>query len=338
MNKPLSIGILGAANIAKRAILEPAQKLENVRVVGLASRSKERAEKFAQDYQIERVFPSYDALIESDEIDAVYIPLANHLHADWVIKTAQAKKPILVEKPICLTTEEFDRIEQSVEENGIPILEALMVLHHPWQHKLQEIIQTEIYGQVKSVETHLTVPFPEEQNLGNYRFLPEQGGGAFFDLGTYWIQLVQMSLGLQPDTIEAQCELNRPGGVDVRFEALLNFPQGSSAKFYCSFEHSFEAHHWVKLEKAEIKIRNFFRPIFGQSITLDVCPVGTEDIEKIKFPAQNYYENQLQFFSQVIAGEAENLPRIQARERVKIMEKIYNLAEKKSRQEQKTSV
>nr|AAT37519.1 unknown [Prochloron didemni] len=332
MNKPLSIGILGAANIAKRAILEPAQKLKTVQVLGLASRDKIRAEKFAEDYQIETVFPSYDALIESDAIDAVYIPLANHLHAAWVIKTAQAKKPILVEKPICLTLEEFDAIEQSVEEHRVPILEAVMVQHHPWQQKLQEMIQTEIYGKVKSIETRLNVPFPEEQNVGNYRFASEQGGGAFLDLGTYWIQLVQMSLGLQPDTIEAQCELNRPDGVDLIFEARLNFPQGSFTTFYCSFEHSFEAHHWIKFEKAQIKVRNFLRPMFGQSITLEICPVDTEEIEKFKFPAQNYYVNQLNFFSQVIAGKIENIPLIQSRDRVKLMEEIYNLAHQKYRQ------
>ena len=332
MNKPLSIGIIGAANIAKKAIIEPAQKLENIEVFGVAARDKLNAEKFAQDYQIKTVFPDYDTLIESDKIDAVYIPLANHLHTPWVIKSIQAKKPVLVEKPLCLNLEEFDEIEKSVQENDIPLLEAIMVQHHPWQQKLKEILDTKNYGKLKAIKTNLTLDFKEENNSENYRFSPEKGGGAFFDLGTYWIQLVQICLGLQPETISAQCEFNRLNGIDLNFCARLNFPQDILTEFYCSFEHSFEAHHSIELEKVNINIKNFFRPNFGQSMRLEICHLETQQIEKIKFPAQNYYVNQLNFFAEVIAGTVKNIPLIQSRERVKIMAEIYNLAEKKYRQ------
>lgn len=326
MKKPLCIGILGAANVARRAVIEPAKKLEGVEIFGIAARDRAKAEKFAQDYAIQAVFPSYDTLIESDRIDAVYIPLANHLHTPWILRAAQAKKPILVEKPICLSIEEFDAIEVAVESHGVPVLEAVMVQHHPWQKKLRDIVETGIYGSVKSIRTSLTLQFSEAENLGNYRFSPEQGGGAFFDLATYWIQFVQICLGLQPDTIAAQALFNKPDGVDLAFESRLTFPHGAIAEFDCSFERPFEANHCLELEKTQIKIRNFFRPLFGiQAMSLDVHHLDTGETEKIKFPVQNYYVNQLEFFLRILEGSEKNFPLSQTRERVKIMEDIYRV-------------
>ncbi|MEH2069553.1 MAG: Gfo/Idh/MocA family oxidoreductase [Nostoc sp.] len=327
MKKPICIGILGAANIAQRAVIEPAKKLEGVEVFGVAARDSAKAEKFAQNYDIPVIFPSYDALVESDRIDAVYIPLANHLHTPWILKAAQAKKPILVEKPICLSIEEFDAIEAAVATHGVPVLEAVMVQHHPWQKKLRDIVETGIYGNIKSIRTSLNLQFSEAENPNNYRFSSKLGGGAFFDLGTYWIELVQICLGLQPDAIAAEAVFNKPDGVDLAFKASLAFANGAIAEFDCSFERPFEANHWLELEKAQIKIRNFFRPLFGiQAMSLDVHHLDTNEIEKIKFPVQNYYVNQLEFFLRVLEGSEKNFPLSQTRERVKIMAEIYRVA------------
>jgi NDP-hexose-3-ketoreductase len=331
MKKPVCIGILGAANIAKRAVIEPAKKLEGVEVFGIAARDRVKAENFAQDYDIPAVFPSYDALVESDRIDAVYIPLANHLHTPWILKAVEARKPVLVEKPICLSIEEFDAIEAAVGTHGVPVLEAVMVQHHPWQKKLREIVETGIYGNIKSIRTTLTLQFRQEDNPDNYRFFPDRGGGAFFDLGTYWIQFVQICLGLQPDAIAAQAIFNKPDGVDVAFEALLRFSNGAIAEFDCSFDRPFEANHWLELEKAHIEIRNFFRPLFGiQAMSIDIHHLENGETEKIKFTVQNYYINQLEFFLEIVEGKKENIPLAQTRERIKIIQEISNLAKKRT--------
>lgn len=328
MDNPVRIGILGAANIAKRAIIEPAKKLDRVQILGIAARETQKAEQFAQEHEIQLVFPDYDSLVESDRVDVVYIPLANHLHTHWILKTARAKKPIIVEKPICLTVAELDQIENAVETNNVPLLEAVMVQHHPWQATLREMIETEKYGKIKSTNTKITLQFPEAENSGNYRFSPECGGGAFWDLGTYWIQFVQICLGLQPNKIDAQATLNKPQGIDVAFAASLKFLGGAMAEFECSFEQAFAANHWLEMEKAQIKVRNFFRPLFGiQSMSLEIHHFDTGETEKIKFPVQNYYTNQLEFFLRVLAGSESNLPFSQIRERVKIMEEIQALAQ-----------
>lgn len=329
MNKQFSIGILGAAKIAKRAVIEPAKQLEDVAVLGIAASDSVRAEKFAQEFDIPVVFPSYEALVQSDRIDAVYIPLANHLHTPWILNAIHSRKPILVEKPICLSLAEFDDIAAAVDFSGVPVLEAVMVQHHPWQSTIQEIVETKRYGAIKSIRTQLTMQFPEAENQGNYRFSPEYGGGAFFDLGTYWLQFLQRCLGLQPEAISAQARLNQPQGIDLEFDSQLRFSNAAIAEFHCSFEEPFAANHWVELEQATITIRNFFRPLLGiQSMSLDIHHFDTGETEIIKFPAQSYYLNQLKFFLEVLKGNEPLIPLSQSRERVNLMEAIYQSAQR----------
>lgn len=175
MSKVINIGILGAAKIAPRSIIEPAKRLKQFNVFGVTARDMDRAEKFAKTHNIAHVFKDYDSLLASKDIDLVYIPLSNYLHAPWIIKAAEEKKNVLVEKPICLRIEEFNEIKKVMEDKGILLLEGIMIQHHPWQKKIKEIIDAGIYGRLKSIKTHLTFQFNER---GNYRFFPENGGGC----------------------------------------------------------------------------------------------------------------------------------------------------------------
>ncbi len=328
-DQPLHIGILGAANIAKRALIEPAKQLDNIQVFGIAARDLGRAQQFAQEHNIPTVFPNYEALLNSDRLDAVYIPLANHCHAPWVMRAIEAKKPVLVEKPLCLTPSELEAIEATVIEHQGLVLEAVMVQHHPWQEVVREIVESGRYGRVMAVRTNLTLEFPEAENADNYRFSASQGGGAFFDLGTYWVQLVQLCLGANPEKIDATASLNRPEGVDIAFDARLMFPQGAIAEFHGSFTEPFAAHHQIELEQAHLTIRNFFRPLFGvQSMRIAIEHLDTGKTEKIKFPVQNYYVNQLKFFSQVLSKTVQNLPWVETRDRIRLMDEIYRAAQK----------
>ena len=326
MKKVLSIGILGAAQTAPRVIINPAKNIENICIFGIASRDKSKAEKFAQLYEIPNVFPDYNSLIECDVIDAVYIPLSNDLHTRWVIKAAQSKKHILVEKPICLRIEEFDAIEKVVNENKIYLLEAIMVQHHPWQKEIRKIIETKIYGKLQSIKTHFTYQL-REKNKDSYRFFPEKGGGVFFDNGPYWIQFVQSCIGLEPKSFEGISNFNGPNGTDWNFEGRMVFSDGVYAEFLASYELPYEAIHWLQFEKIKIRIRNFSRPAFGNyKLYIDNYHIDTGEKEKISFPSQNYYFNQLNFFLRVIEGKENNISLNSSRERVNIMEKIYNFA------------
>ncbi|MFV9644347.1 MAG: Gfo/Idh/MocA family protein [Desulfobacterales bacterium] len=323
--KRINIGILGAAQIAPKAIIEPAKKLENVTIFGIAARDGNRAEQFAQLHQIKHVFTDYEALIACRDIDLIYIPLPNDLHAAWIIKAAMTKKNILVEKPICLRTSEFEEIQKAVSKNGVFLLEGLMVQHHPWQKKIKEIIETKEYGNLVSVKTHITFQFNEK---GSYRSIAAKGGGAFFDMGSYWIQFIQSCIGPEIQEFSGKADFTRPNGVDLTFEAYIVLPNSVRADFLCSFERPFEANHWLEFEKARLRIRNFFRAALGDHvITIDIKHMDTNKIDKLSFPPQNYYFNQLNFFLNVIKGTEENIPLSQSYDRVKIMEDIYQKAE-----------
>jgi NDP-hexose-3-ketoreductase len=320
----IRIGILGAAKIAVRSILEPARSFRNVAVWGVASRDKNKAETFAKNNDIPLLFSDYDALLECRDIDAVYIPLPPALHAEWIIKTANSKKHVFVEKPICLSASTLDIIANVAKKNKITIVEGIMVQHHPWQTKIKEIIQTELFGKIRSIVTN--VSFRLRENDG-YRLIPDKGGGVFFDLGSYWVQFMQVCLGLQGVSVDGRSDFDGPNGIDTTFEAVMDYQDGAQGKFLCSFALPYDATHLMYFDKARIRIRDFFRAAVGShSISIDIKEKHKLDMDRIIFDSQNYYTNQLDYFLRTVVGDIEKPNIIEYKERVKIMEQIYRSA------------
>jgi predicted dehydrogenase len=324
--KKIAIGILGTADIAPRSIVEPVKDIKDAFIYGVASRDINRAKKFAHTYNIPNIFSSYDALLKCDDIDMVYIPLINSLHADWIIKTAEVKKHILVEKPVCMHSMDFEEIEKAVMNNGIYILEGLMVQHHPWQQKIKEIIQSGIYGRIKSIKTHACYMLDDNDS---FRLDPVKGGGVFFEEGILWCQLTQLCLGLDPISTTSKSFFREPDGADVTFKARMNFSNDVYSELLCSYERPYEANHWFQFEKAHLKIRNFWRPTFGFfKIKFEINNLQTNQNEKIIFSPQNYYNDQLIFFIQVLKGDKKNISLKSSFERIAMMEKLFNNSEK----------
>ena len=320
----IRFGILGAAKVAIRSILEPARSLRNVAIWGVAARDKKKAEAFAKNHDIPHVFSDYDALLECKDIDAVYIALPPALHAEWIIKAANTKKHVLVEKPICLFASTLDVISNAANKNKIAIVEGIMVQHHPWQTKIKEIIQTELFGKIRSIVTKCS--FRLRENDG-YRLIPDKGGGVFFDLGSYWVQFMQICLGLQPVSYDGQSDFDGPNGIDTTFEAVMNYQDGAQGTFLCSFELPYEATHLMYFDKARIRIRDFFRAAVGShSISIDIKEEHKLGMDRIIFDSQNYYVNQLDSFLRTIIGDIEKPNMFEYKERVKIMEQVYRSA------------
>jgi predicted dehydrogenase len=154
-NKKLKIGVLGVALIVPKALMNPLEHIDTAYAYGIAAREKQRAANFAKYFKIPKVYNDYQSLIDSDEIDSVYIPLANHLHYEWVIKCAKAKKHILVEKPICLSKDQLFEIKEVVEKNRVHLLEGIMVQHHPWQQKIIDMVNSDNLGKICSTKTEI---------------------------------------------------------------------------------------------------------------------------------------------------------------------------------------
>ena len=324
--KKIKFGILGASIVAPRVLIQPSLEIDNVEVIAISSRSKEKATKFATDNKIPRVYYNYQDLLDDKEIDAVYIPLPNSLHTEHIIKAAEAGKHILVEKPICIRPEDFSIIERALALNNICLLEALMVQHHPWVSKIQEIIKNGKYGEIKVIETEFCFII-KEQNINSYRYYPELGGGVFFDTSIYWLHLVQICLGLSPIFYNGISKFDGPNRIDQEFTAKMSFENGAEAKFYTSYRKPYVANHTIKFDNAELFIRMFTRPLFGHYHLYFKIIRKDGEIETVVFPAQNYYYNQLNFFIDVINNSCFNISLKESFERISMMRSIYNLAQ-----------
>ncbi|MBU3178014.1 Gfo/Idh/MocA family oxidoreductase [Clostridium estertheticum] len=320
-----NMGIIGCSTILPRAIIGPAKEMDNLCIYGIASRTKAKAQEYAEKYKIERAFDSYEELLNCPDIDCVYIALANDLHIEWVLKAINANKHILIEKPICLTKDEFDLIFKQNENKNIKILEGVAIQHHPWQLAIKDMVESGKYGKLKEIKTDTCIVL-KDNNENNYRRFPERGGGAFYDLGCYWLQFLQLITGANPEVYNGFSKFDGPNNCDWTFNASAE-GAGIKSNFTASFELPYKVEQLLEFEKATVKVHDFFRACLG-NYKIKFSIENKEDglIENCSFDAQNYYANQLRTFLDIINGDKEesyNMYLRQSYDRVNIMEKIY---------------
>lgn len=230
MTKKLNWGILGAANIAVKKVIPAMQRSESGEVTALASRSLEKAERWARELGIPRAFGSYDELLADADIDAVYIPLPNHLHVPWSIKAAEAGKHVLCEKPIALTAQEAMQLLRARNRTGVKIEEAFMVRTHPQWVRVLELIRDGRIGEVCSVMGHFSYNNPDPQNIRN---IAEIGGGGLMDIGCYLIFFSRLIFQDEPNRVIGLIRRDDATRTDVLTSGLLDFVGGQAA-FTCS--------------------------------------------------------------------------------------------------------
>ena len=230
MTTPLTIGIIGAANIA-RQFTAALRDNPVVRVVAVASRTEDAARAYAAANGIERWFGSYEALLAERGIDAVYNPLPNHLHAEWSIKAANAGKHVLCEKPLCLTRADAEAMFAAARANGVVLLEAYPYKFQPQAIALQRLLDEGAIGTVRTMQASFgfTVMNPEV----NIRMKPEVGGGALLDAGSYPVSLVRLVMGERPLRVTAT-PVWADTGVDISMMATLEFADHRYAQVSCA--------------------------------------------------------------------------------------------------------
>jgi predicted dehydrogenase len=227
---PLRFGILGAARIAPMALLAPARRVPEATVVAVAARDPGRAARFATKHRIPRVAPSYDALLADPEIDAVYIPLPNSLHAAWTIRALEAGKHVLCEKPFSATVAEAETMAAAARRTGRVLVEAFHYRYHPLFARVRALLDAGEIGQVRHLEAHLCFPLPFPNDI---RYSAPLAGGALMDAGCYTVHLLRHLTGAEPEVVSARAGWTRVG-VDRWMEARLRFPDGRTARLTCS--------------------------------------------------------------------------------------------------------
>lgn len=221
-------GVLSTAKIAVTKVIPALQASADLEVRAVASRRLADAERVAGDLAIPRAYGSYAALLADDDIDAVYIPLPNHLHAAWVHKSAAAGKHVLCEKPLALTAAEARAMVAACEQAGVLLMEAFMYRLHPLWVRAVELVRDGAIGEPVAVHTWFSYFNDDPANIRNQ---VAAGGGALYDIGCYAVNLARLLFDDEPDRVAAHIDRDGADGVDVLTSGLLGFPGGRHATF-----------------------------------------------------------------------------------------------------------
>lgn len=222
-------GILSTARIGRRVI--PAiHASRNGEVAAVCSRSLDRAEAWAAQHEIPRAYGSYEELLADGEIDAIYNPLPNSMHAEWSIKCAEAGFPTLSEKPFASDAPEAQSIVDAFAERNLPLAEAFMYRFHPQHAKAQEILAAGGVGELQIINSSFTFPV---SNGANIRLSKALAGGALMDVGCYCVNLMRFMTGEEPDRATAAARFGAQTGVDEALAGALEFPSGAIGHFDC---------------------------------------------------------------------------------------------------------
>lgn len=230
--KKVRWGVLGCAGIAKRAVIPGIQQSQTGIVAAVASRGIDKAAETAEQFGIEKAYASYEELLVDKEIDAVYIPLPNHLHKEWTIRAAEAGKHVLCEKPIALNAEEAKEMEEACAKAGVLLAEAFMYRYHPRYEMVKDAIRSGEIGEIRGI--HGTFTFNNAKDAGNVRYRKEWGGGSLYDVGCYPISAARLILEREPEAATAHAFFSpEHDDVDMMMSGLLEFSGGVALSFDC---------------------------------------------------------------------------------------------------------
>jgi predicted dehydrogenase len=313
----LRIGVLGASRIADLAIVGPAHQLGH-RLVAVAARDRRRAELFAEKHGVERVHDSYADVIADQNVDVVYNPLANSLHAPWNLAAIEAGKAVLTEKPFARNRSEAKHVADAARASGVPVVEAFHYLYHPVTQRAFALASDGTIGDMHHVEVRMAMPEPEASDP---RWSFDMAGGAMMDLGCYGLHVMRM-LG-HPTIIRAHAKERAPG-VDEWCDVELGFPGGAtglSANTMTASDFSFTLR--IVGTKGDLLVHNFIKPNEDDRLTIRT-PSGTR-VER--HGTRTSYSYQLEAFAaHVLHGAPLRIDTADAVENMAYVDAAYQAA------------
>ncbi|WP_046179528.1 Gfo/Idh/MocA family protein [Domibacillus tundrae] len=228
MTKIVRWGILSTAQIAQEELLPAFKHAKNANVTAIAS-ANPKVSGIAEKFNIPVVYSTYEELLDDPDIDAVYIPLPNALHAEWVKKAAQKGKRVFCEKPGALTAAEAKEMIDVCKENNVMFLEAFMYQFHPQHQRVKEIVASGEIGEVKSMRVSLSFFLGDQGE--NIRMNQALGGGALYDVGCYCVHSIRNLLGAEPARVFVSTQNDANNQVDLSAAGILEFDNGMTAVF-----------------------------------------------------------------------------------------------------------
>jgi len=292
--KPMNWGVLGAANFALRHMAPAIHEAEGARLYALATPSAEKAKDFKSFCPDLRVHDSYDALLADPAVEAVYIPLPNHLHVEWTLKAVAAGKHVLTEKPIAMKAGEIDALIAARDRTDLLVTEAYMIVHHPQWQRAKALVEAGAIGRILHADAHFS--YDNRGDPGNIRNRPETGGGSIPDIGVYTYGSVRHVTGAEP--VRLTSRISSENGVDV-FAQVLGDMAGPTGSF------TYHAMTSMRLpprqevvfqgEGGVIRLTAPFNAgLFGEAQLHMYRPGEPDHIER--FPGARQYRNQVECF------------------------------------------
>jgi predicted dehydrogenase len=319
MDKILNWGLLSTAKI-NRALIKPLRASKRTRLLGVASRSQSSADEYAREWNIPRAYESYEALLADPDIDVVYNPLPNHLHAEWTVKALRAGKHVLCEKPLALTLDEVDSIIAAVKETGNIAAEAFMYRHHVQTLKVKELVDAGLIGQVQLIKGAFSFTLTRE---GNYRFVKEFGGGSIWDVGCYPISFARTIVGEEPAEVFGWQVLG-PGGSDESFYGQMRFGNGVHMQFDCGFKSPSRSFIEIVGTEGTINIPTPFKP----GVKSEFYITRDDKQETVKIKGQELYLGEVEdMCDAVLNGKSPRISLMDSRNNIAAILKLLQSAE-----------
>jgi predicted dehydrogenase len=301
MTAPVKWGVLGAAGIALKKVIPAMQRGTHSRIVGLASRDLARAQSAAASLGIHKAYGSYDDLLDDPEIEAVYIPLPNHLHVPWTIRAADRGKHVLCEKPIALSAGEAETLLAARDRNGVKIQEAFMIRTHPQWLAAVRMARTGDLGKVRAIVGHFSYHNVDPTNVRNMAGI---GGGGLLDIGCYLVHGARWILGREPRRVASLLEMDTDFGVDRFASMLMDFGEAQVIAT-CGTQMVPSQRMHVFGERARLEIEIPFNAPPDKPCRIFVDEGSAANRRTIEFPVCDQYTLQGDAFSLAIRGSVE---------------------------------
>ena len=292
-------GVLGVAKIATVKVIPAMRHCRDAEVVGIASRSLERAQRAARELGLPKAYGSYEELLADPEIDAVYIPLPNHLHVPWAIKALEAGKHVLCEKPIGLSSVEAESLIAAGRRHPrLKLMEAFMYRHHPQWVTAKRLVDEGRLGPLKTVQSFFSY---FNRNPDDVRNRAEIGGGGLMDIGCYPISLSRFLFGREPRRVFAQVEYDPDFRTDRLASAILDFGDGSGT-FTCGTQLAPFQRVQIFGTEGRVEIEIPFNAPPDRPCRM--WRQSAADVEEITLPSCDQYTVQGDLFTQAILNDS----------------------------------
>lgn len=288
-------GVLSTATIGTTKVIPAMQRAEHVHIAAIASRNRDRAEQVARELGIDRAHDSYEALLADPNIDAVYVPLPNHLHVPWSIKALEAGKHVLCEKPIGLSVAEAEKLRDAGRKHPkLKLMEAFMYRHHPQWVKAKELVDGGAIGTLKTIQSFFSYNNSDPNDIRNQADI---GGGGLMDIGCYPISVSRFIFGDEPTRVAAAIEFDPTFRTDTYGSALLEFDAGTSAFTYGTLLEPFQRVNIFGTEgRVEVMI-----PFNAPPDRPCIVNLQQDDlVQEIELETADQYEIQGELMSQAI--------------------------------------